>query len=370
MQLGRTSEDNGRTWTPWIPIPTQTQTDGLFTQSGGASQKGDGPLDAVSGMLVKPVFQRIFQGKPEDALKTVSTYERLLWDHGYYQLSSDNGRSWGDIFQLKYENGPDFDPNNWGNKDWLKSNEMYIGNALALKNGTVLISATVPVPYKNEEDEKYPSIFPNSYRKGSVAGAMCFIGKWDKGKQNYNWEKSNMIFLPRKISSRGLVELDLSELKNGNLMLIMRGSDTPVSPGRKWFSISKDGGHTWSEITDMRYDTGEQFYSPAAIHKTIRSSKTGKLYWIGNITNDPPKGNRPRYPLQIIEVNEDGPSFIKSTLTVIDDRDPDKDTELVQFSNFALFENRETKEIEMYLTRLGENKEPWNANSYKYTLTL
>jgi hypothetical protein len=370
MELGRKSEDNGRTWGPWIPIPTQTQTEGRFTQSGGASQNGTGPLDTVSGMLVKPVFQRIFQGKPEEALKSVWNGERLFWDHGYYQLSKDNGQTWGEAFQLKYEEGPDFDPKDWGKKDWLWSNEMYIGNAVALKNGTVLICATVPVPYKNEEDEKYPVIFPNNYRKGSVAGAMCFIGKWDKQKQNYSWKNSQKIFLPRKISSRGLVELDLSELKNGNLMMIMRGNDTPVSPGRKWFSVSKDGGYTWTEIKDMRYDTGEQFYSPASIHKTIRSSKTGKLYWVGNITNEPPKGNRPRYPLQIIEVNEEGPSFIKKTLTVLDDRDPAKDSELVQFSNFALFENRETNEIEMYLTRLGENKETWNASSYKYTIAL
>lgn len=254
MQLGRTSEDNGRTWKPWIPIPTQTQTAGQFTQSGGASQMGNGPHDPVSGMLVKPVFQRIFQGAPEEALKTAWNGERLLWDHGYYQLSKDNGKTWGEAYQLKYEEGPDFDPSDWGKKDWLLTNEMYIGNAIALKNGTVLISSAVPVSYRNEEDEKYPSIFPNTYRKGCVAGAICFIGKWDKEKQNYNWQKSNSIFLPRKISSRGLVELDLSELKNGNLLLIMRGSDTPVSPGRKWFSISKDGGHTWSEIKDMRYD--------------------------------------------------------------------------------------------------------------------
>lgn len=97
MELGRKSEDNGRTWGPWIPIPTQTQTEGRFTRSGGASQNGTGPLDTVSGMLVKPVFQRIFQGKPEEALKSVWNGERLFWDHGYYQLSKDNGQTWGSL---------------------------------------------------------------------------------------------------------------------------------------------------------------------------------------------------------------------------------------------------------------------------------
>jgi len=370
MALGRTSEDNGHTWTAWSPIPIQTETSGQYTQSGGASQRGDGPYDPVSGCLVKPVFQRIFQGDPPTALRSLWKGKRLFSDHGFYQLSHDNGKTWGKAHQLSYEAGPDFDPANWGNKEWLRTNEMYIGNAIALENGTVIISATVPVPYKDEEDEKYPSIFPNTYREGCVAGAMCFIGTWNKATQNYDWKKSNAIFVPRQVSSRGLVELDLSELKNGNLLLIMRGSDTSKTPGRKWFSVSEDGGHTWSKITDMRYDTGEQFYSPAAIHKTFRSAKTGKLYWVGNICDEPPQGNRPRYPLQIVEVDEEGPSFKKNTVTVIEDRDPEHDTELVQFSNFALLENRETKEVEIYLTRLGENTSTWSADACKYTLTF
>src|SRR5699024_7084105 len=121
---------------------------------------------------------------------------------------------------------------------------------------------------------------------------------------------------------------------------------------------------------DMRYDTGEQFYSPASIHQTFRSAKTGKLYWIGNISKEPPHGNRPRYPLNIVEIDENGPSFIKDTLTVIDTRDPKVDTDKVQLSNFFLLQDRETDEVELYLTKLGENKNTWSANAYKYTLSF
>jgi hypothetical protein len=174
-----------------------------------------------------------------------------------------------------------------------------------------------------------------------------------------------------------LTELDISELTNGKLLLIMRGSnaglDLARSPGRKWFSVSADGGLTWDSVRDMRYDNGEQFYSSATISKTIRSSKTGKLYWVGNITNEPPKGNSPRYPLQIVEIDEQGPYFRKEGITVIDDRDPNHDSEFLQLSNFSLLEDRETKNLEIYLTRLGENgggADIWTANSYKYTLIL
>lgn len=371
----RISEDNGRTWSDWTSVPKETQRLGEYTQSGGASQSGSGPFDPVSGMLIKPVFQRIFQGVPQVALQQIWKDNRYFWDHGFYQLSADNGKTWGDAFQLKYEDGADFNPSDWGKNEFLWRNEMYIGNAVVLKNGTVIICATVPVLYNDAEDMRYPSIFPNNYREGCVAGAMCFVGKWNKTKMNYDWKNSNSVFLPRQVSSRGLVEIDLSELKNGNLLMIMRGSnaglDITKSPGRKWFSVSSDGGLTWSDVRDMRFDTGEQFYSPATIHKMIRSSKNNKLYWIGNINNVPPNGNSPRYPLQIVEVNEKDPCFIKDTVTVIDDRDPARDSEFLQLSNFSLLEDRETKNMEIYLTRLGENgggPDIWTANSYKYML--
>ncbi len=373
----RTSEDNGKNWSDWEIVYKKAPTQGEFTKSGGESQRGSGPYDPVSGRLIKPVFQRIITGKPEIAMEVLWEGNRLFCDHGFYQLSDDDGRTWGKAHQLKYENGPDFDPDNWGDPVYYRTNEMYIGEAIALSNGTVIISATAPVPYRDKEDEKYPSIFPNDYREGCVAGAICFVGKWNKEIQDYDWTKSSSIFLPRSMSTRGLMELNLTELTNGNLLMIMRGSNNELDPvkhpSRRWYSISRDGGLTWSEIKDMRYDTGEQFYSPSSIATTIRSSKTGKLYWVGNITDVPPKGNSPRYPLQIVEIDEDGPSFIKDTVTIIDDRDPEKDSEHLQVSNFSLFENRETHDMELYMIRLGERgggPDIWTADAYKYTLVF
>ena len=373
----RTSENNGRNWSDWKLIYKQSPTQGEFTQSGGESQRGTGPYDPVSGMLVKPVFQRIIKGDPKVAMKVLWSGNRLFCDHGFYQLSPDDGRTWGKAIQLKYETGPKFDPNDWGDSLYFRTNEMYIGNATVLSNGTVVISATIPVEYRDKEDEKIKSVFPNTYRDGCVAGAICFIGRWNKARLDYDWTTSKPVFLPRRLSTRGLVELDISELTNGNLLLIMRGSNTGLDPlecpARKWFSVSRDGGLNWSEVKDIRYDTGEQLYSPASISKTIRSSKTGKLYWVGNISRVPPDGNSPRYPLQIVEINEEEPSFIKGTVTVIDDRDPERDSEHLQLSNFSLLDNRETHEMEVYLTRLGEHgggKDIWTADAYKYTLVF
>ena len=73
-----------------------------------------------------------------------------------------------------------------------------------------------------------------------------------------------------------------------------------------------------------------------------------------------------------MEINEDEPSLKKSTVTIIDDRSV-SEPELVQLSNFSILEDRVTKNIEIYLTRLGENgggADIWTANSYKYTLYM
>jgi len=373
----RTSDDNGRTWSDWELVYEQAPTQGEFTQSGGPSQRGTGPYDPISDRLIKPVFQRVVKGDPRVAMKELWSGNRLFCDHGFYQLSDDDGRTWGEGHQLLYEDGPEFDPDDWGAAGYFRTNEMYIGGAAVLSNGTVAISATVPVPYRDEEDEKIPSVFPNDYREGCVAGAICFVGRWNATRQDYDWATSNSICLPRAQSTRGLVELDLSELSNGHLLLVMRGSNTGLDPlacpARKWFSVSRDGGLTWDPVRDIRYDTGEQFYSPASISKTIRSTATGKFYWMGNITDVPADGNSPRYPLQIVEIDEENPSFKKETLTVVDARDPERDSEHLQLSNFSLLENRETHEMEVYLIKLGQHgggPDVWTADAYKYTLTF
>ncbi len=373
----RYSYDNGRTWLPWQIVFDEAPEQKGFVQSGGPSQDGTGPLDPQSGMLIKRVFQRILQGDPGEAISSAWSDDRKFSDHGFYQLSADNGESWDEGHLLKYEDGPDFDPDNWGNPEYFRTNEMYIGHICMHSSGNVVLAATIPVPYEDEEDEKVPVQFPNTYREGCVAGAMCFVGKWDPEKKAYSWQTSNRIFLPRKISTRGLVEIDISELTDGRLLLIMRGSNVYMDPlecpGRKWISISSDGGLTWSEITDLRYDTGEQFYSPATYARTLRSKATGKLYCFLNISNNPPVGNSPRYPLQVAEIDENMVCLIKETVTIIDDLIPGLDSTNLQLSNFGLLEDRESHQIELTLTRIGERgggPNIWDADTYRYIIKM
>jgi hypothetical protein len=88
------------------------------------------------------------------------------------------------------------------------------------------------------------------------------------------------------------------------------------------------------------------------------------LYWIGNA---------PRYPLVIAEVDEATATLRKQTVTAIDDRDSEKHDFNYQLSNFSLLENRETHELELFLTTYGQisGQENWNtADSIHYRVLI
>jgi hypothetical protein len=69
-------------------------------------------------------------------------------------------------------------------------------------------------------------------------------------------------------------------------------------------------------------------------------------------------------------VDEEKAALKKATLTIVDDRGPG-DTEGLQLSNFSLLDNRETGDLEIYLSRLGEKPDNvFSANAYKYVIVL
>ncbi|MDO9464908.1 MAG: sialidase family protein [bacterium] len=365
----RTSEDNGRTWSGWTHVRLNWPAREGFVKEEAPSAYC---YDPVSKKIVRSVFQRFLIG--EDGAETIQklwrTGERSFFDHAFWQVSDDEGRTWSGPRQLRYEDGPCLAPDELPTEEFLSANQMYAGyTATATREGTIVF----PVA-------ESPVEITDRGRAETVHGVRCFIGKWDPAAGDYAWEVSQPIAVPHRISGRGLMEPDIAELKDGRLLLEMRGSTLAVqkgwkgkteSPGRRWISLSEDGGRTWSAVTDLRYDTGEQFYSPSTYSMLLRHRRTGKLYWFGNITPTPPEGNLPRYPLYIAEVEETIPALKKDTLTVIDDYDPENDSPKIQFSNFKLLENRETGEIELYMTRLGESTSHWlNASVYKYTITL
>ena len=366
----RVSQDNGRTWGDWEVVFEEHPTQGVFRRS----ESGQGVVyDQASGMLVQKVFQRIVEGDPAES-GLFRDGGKLFWDHGFYRLSSDDGRNWGEPRLLRFEEGADFDEGNWGDPEYLERNEMYVTSLDGLSDGSLLLTATSAVEYRDTQDEKTPVHFPSGTRPGCVGGVMCFLGSWDATRADYQWQTSGPLWVPRRVSTRGLFETASAELEGGRVLLVMRGSNAGLDPrecpGRKWCAVSGDLGRTWGEVGDLRYDSGEQFYSPSSMPALIRSSRTGRLYFVGNISRTPPEGNGPRYPLVIAEVDEEKVALRKDTVTVIDDRDPEQDSESVGMWGRP-FENRETGDFELFLTRHHAGKDPnapWTAGAYRYTL--
>jgi len=349
----RTSEDNGRTWSDWLNDPhSWPAKDGYSREQMPVAWCDDPDRDVI----VRFIFHRMLEGEAPDALREYfRTGRQTMFDHNYYQLSFDDGRTWSDMKQLRYEDG-----------DALRASAMYGSySAIATRDGAIV----------------YPAAgIPIDLAGVPVSGVRCFVGQWDDAARDYAWEVSAPIAVPHSVSGRGLLEPTIAELTDGRLLVEMRSSTVAVepqwkgkttSPGRRWISLSDDGGQTFGDVTDLRYDDGESFYSPSTLALLRRHSGNGKLYWFGNITPQPPDGNLPRYPLVMAEVDERMPALRRDTVALIDDRDPASDSPKVQFSNFSIIEDRQTGAFELYMTRYGERASHWlHADAYRYTIRL
>ena len=333
----RFSSDNGKTWKPFENLPKVVQE---LPGGGMVTYPGNYFYDSTLKIRYQIRMRRLWPGLP------AYTYN---WggEHPFVDFTFvlENGRE----KQMKYESGQDYNAATQFDSTYCAFNRAYWGTNLGIaKDG----SAYFPMVCYRHGNEY-------SFSKGGVVLMR-------RDPATGNWSASNQIYIEPELSSRGLLEPAVAILKNGVILIVCRGSNTETTPGRKWFSISTDGGKTLSPICEFKYHDGTSFYSPSSIHDFIRSSRNGKLYWLANIVPNPPKGNSPRYPLVIVEIDEENIGVKKGSEIIIEDR-RDNEPERIQFSNFSLLENRETFDFEIYVTRLGENAEhSWQAPVYRY----
>jgi hypothetical protein len=346
-RVRRISMDNGRTWSDFEPLETPETTvryAGVEVWEGPGCDFYDGRTSLLVGAWLRQIAA---DGRFSNAT--------------YIRTSRDFGKTWSDPEQLKYEIGPDFDVKRPLDEGFRNRNQAYFGsNFVQLRDGTLVHCVALANASGDPENDT------RAWRMGS----LCFRGTWDNERGIYRWVAGERIEISSEKSSRGLMEPELAEIGEDRLLVIWRGSNTETTAGRKWFNLSNDGGVTWGAVQELKYDDGTRFYSPSSYHRMLRHTVTGKLYWFGNISRVEPKGNWPRFPLIVAEVDERLPALKKATVSVIDDRlegQPDQ----IQFSNFSLLENRETHDVELYLTAYGESDvSVFNADCYKYALRL
>ncbi|MDA0748532.1 MAG: sialidase family protein [bacterium] len=338
----RITSDNGRTWSEPVILEDATRQlpdGGIVTYPCGHHH------DPTLDISYEKKMRRIWPGMK------IYTFNWGGKGHPFndHTFVVENGTT---EKLLRYEDGPDYNPENPFDPAFCETNRAYLGVGMAFaSDGT----AFYPLVCHTEKGE-------DAFTKGGLVLMR-------RNPKTGEWSPSNRQYLTPEQSSRGVLEPDVAVLKDGRILVVTRGNRTETTPGYKWFSLSTDGGRTLSPLRPFQYDDGSLFYSPSSIHNFIRSSRNGKLYWLANITPEPPDANGPRYPLCIAEIDEQNAAVIKNSLTLVDNRGPNEPDRL-QLSNFSVIENRETQNIEIYMTRLGEHPDRfWEAGVYKYTFT-
>jgi len=207
-----------------------------------------------------------------------------------------------------------------------------------------------------------------------VDEVVTLIGEWTNAR-DLAFQLGQPLKIEPELSSRGLDENALIQLRDGRIVAVCRGDNSafPDKPGYKWLSFSRDDGQTWSAPVPLPATGGDPLESGANGSALFRSIKNGRLYWMGNLAlrGERPSGNWPRSPLVIVEVQEDPFALKRDTLFAVDERGYN-DSPRVQMSNFRFYQDRETGDVVVFLSRYGEHSEKqWMlADYYRYRVQL
>jgi hypothetical protein len=90
---------------------------------------------------------------------------------------------------------------------------------------------------------------------------------------------------------------------------------------------------------------------------------------VGNISRTLPRGNWPRYPLVIGEVDEETLCLRRETVTIIDDRNAEDPPDM-QLSNYNLIEDEQTGEFVLSLNRWNPDPKAPGAGTHTYVIRV
>ena len=375
----RYSNDNGRSWSEWTDIFGDDYTraaDGSWERMKWWTRARH--LNPVHNHMIGLGMEVVFINGHNDAYAAYWKGKKLSTAWHAVLTVRKAGEDTDSEQPVHYEPGPEYDPNNPTNPEYFITNGCSAGSPFVMKNGDILLTLHPPTEYCCRRlgiDMK--TITPDD--SVFTQGMMVARGKWDGSK--YAFTFSEPVVINDMQSSRGFWEATVAELNSGRIVVVMRGSNwlapgsrmEPGTPPYKWYTYSDDGGKTFVPAVPWHYDTGEAIYASATPSYFIRSTKNGKLYWTGNITDHTADGNYPRFPIVIVQVDDTYGYAIRDMLTVIDTQ-RDYESDKVQLTNHRMLEDRETKNIELYLEKLGASGigegVVWKGDSWKYIIDV
>jgi hypothetical protein len=364
----RFSADNGRTWSD----PQALET-----------------FRKVERGTLRRYVSTVFADPDRDVLLTVINQAVLPTDNPLegmknwtlrYALSRDGGRTTFHEAQIVQSDGA-YTPEHPLPGVWVGKNGVMIGDRtcapIRIRTGEIL--QPVQICPLGPDGQYYNPGGGYTYHDSGV-----LIGRWNAAG-TLDWRLSSLVSGDPARSTRGMLEPTIAEMPDGRILMVLRGSNDrkPDLPGYRWYAVSSDRGATWLTAQPWTYSDGDSFFSPSSCSQLVRHSN-GRIYWIGNVSPANPRGNLPRHPLVIGEVDRQSFMLIRESLCTIDDRGPD-DPEDLMISNFHAREDRETKEIVVHCSPLGRGrltlasapasrparqKLDWTADAYIYRVQL
>ncbi|MCZ2149129.1 MAG: glycoside hydrolase [Bryobacterales bacterium] len=343
----RKSSDNGRTWSQPKAVPTgEKRPDGVWRKHPRAA-------------YVDPHTGRLLQFWLEGILPSDDPLEGMKQWNVYYRIGEN-----GETRQVIAE-GREFGPRHPLPAVYTGKNSMMLGDLsctpVTASDGTILLPLEITPIGPNGE-------YYNPGGGYTYSDAALALGRWKGGR--LVWQASEHIVADPRKSTRGMVEPTVEILDGGRVLVVMRGSNDkkPELPSYRWVAYSSDGGRSFTKPAPWTYDTGEPFFSPSSCSQLLKHS-SGRLFWLGNITPANPRGNRPRYPFVIGEVDRHTGLLGKKSVRRVDGRQPGE-SDILTLSNFFAHEDRETKEIVLYMTRLFAFPNGWEGDGMIYRIEV
>jgi hypothetical protein len=284
----------------------------------------------------------------------------------WYRISLDRGHSFSALKQVIVKGYTSLNPISGVKIGRNGFNVDFTRPIVRASNGEIMI----PVGAGRWDEEKGKMYSPVS-GAGLFGDAGVLIASWLPDGTDVEWKFGNWLRIDCNQSTRGLAEPTIVETNRpGRFAMVTRCSNSgrPELPGYAWVSFSDDYCRTWSVFRPFTYSDGSNFFVPTAHSTLIKSRKTGRVYWLGNLNQANPNGSHPRYPLAIGEVDLETFGLIKVTVTQIDTRHPEFEGPLVQLSNFSVMEKVETNEILVVCTRIEAPKSARHASWYRIQL--
>ncbi|PWU14450.1 MAG: hypothetical protein C5B50_17265 [Verrucomicrobia bacterium] len=343
---GQSSDNNGRSWSP--NGSKQELSSGL--PYGYRREPVSSTCDPRTGWLLTVI----------NALDTPGLDPKVseppLAQRNYYlryRISRDGGRTWNPDEPI-IQSGS-FDVRHPVEGVWLGTNAVYLGDVgcvpLVTSAGNILVAAqTTPL---GPDGRLYNPTGGHTY-----TDVLVLMGRWRPGSGS-RWPESDPIewFAAMRLrgdparTTRGLIEPALAEFPDHRILMVMRGSNGGKAdpqcqlPSHKWFSVSEDGGSTWSKPEPWGYDDVTPFFSPSSMSVLFRHS-TGRVFWAGNLTSTNCLGDLPRWPLVIGEVDPVSLRLLRKTILILDKPEPaDSAQGRLDISHVTMLEDRQTGEI-------------------------